>query len=105
MGENRWWHPSQDDLHWDDTLPDTIELSPIIRLSSRCGATASGNVAWQYTKFCPRLLDRLAAWQQEFDDNFRWDTGWRSTEIRDHWAGEAANWRRMCAQSSVRGLN
>ena len=41
------------------------------------------------TKFSPGLLDRLAAWQQEFDDNFRWDSGWRSAEIRDRWAREA----------------
>jgi hypothetical protein len=37
----------------------------------------------------PQLLDRLAAWQEEFDDNFHWDAGWRSAEIRDHWARQA----------------
>jgi hypothetical protein len=37
-----------------------------------------GNIAWQFTKFPPELLDRLAAWQQEFDDNYHYRTGWRS---------------------------
>ena len=36
-----------------------------------------GNIDWRYAKFPPTLLDRLA-WQQEFDDNYRYETGWRS---------------------------
>ncbi|HKA98275.1 MAG TPA: hypothetical protein VKD66_18580 [Streptosporangiaceae bacterium] len=36
-----------------------------------------------------QLLDRLAAWQREFDDNFHWDRGWRSAQIRDRWASQA----------------
>jgi hypothetical protein len=35
------------------------------------------------------LLDRLAAWQEEFDAYFHWETGWRSAEIRDRWARQA----------------
>jgi hypothetical protein len=88
MGENPWWHPSQDDLHWDELLPATIELAPDYSAELPLWGDGFGNVAWQYTKFSPQLLDRLAAWQQEFDDNFRWNTGWRSTEIRDRWAGQ-----------------
>lgn len=26
----------------------------------------------------PQLLDRLAAWQQEFDAYYHWDRGWES---------------------------
>ena len=37
-----------------------------------------GNIDWRYIKFPPALLDRLAAWQQEFDDNDHYETGWRS---------------------------
>jgi hypothetical protein len=37
----------------------------------------------------PQLPDRLAAWQQDFDANFRWDKGWRSAETRDRWASQA----------------
>ena len=41
MGENPWWHPSQDDLRWDDPLPGAIELAPDYSAELRCGATAS----------------------------------------------------------------
>ena len=37
------------------------------------------------------LLDRLAAWQQEFDASFHWENGWRSAEIREHWASQAGD--------------
>jgi hypothetical protein len=90
MGENPWWHPSQDDLAWDEPLPDLIELAPDYSADLPLwGGDGSGNVAWQSTKFSPQLLDRLAAWQQEFETNFHWETGWRSTEIRDQWARQA----------------
>jgi hypothetical protein len=52
------------------------------------GCDGSGTIGWQSTKFPPGLLDRLFAWQQEFDDNYHWDSGWRSAQIRDHWASE-----------------
>jgi hypothetical protein len=35
------------------------------------------------------LLVRLRAWQEFFDQNYRWDSGWRSNEARDRWATEA----------------
>jgi len=35
------------------------------------------------------LLAKLIAWQEEFDDNFRWDTGWQSNEAKLQWAAEA----------------
>jgi len=47
MSQNPWWHPSDDDLGF-------------------------GNIDWRYSKFPPALLDRLAAWQQEFGDNYRY---------------------------------
>ena len=28
MGENPWWHPTQDDLDWDEPLLGVIVLSP-----------------------------------------------------------------------------
>jgi hypothetical protein len=34
-------------------------------------------------------LDRLAAWQREFDVHHHWDRGWKSDEIRDRWTSEA----------------
>jgi hypothetical protein len=36
------------------------------------------------------LLARLVAWQQDFDSNFRWDSGWQSNEAKFRWAAEAA---------------
>jgi hypothetical protein len=48
-----------------------------------------GNIAWQFTKFQPELLDRLAAWQRDFDDNYHYQTGWRSAAMRDRWAHQA----------------
>jgi len=47
-----------------------------------------GNIDWRYAKFPPTLLDRLA-WQQEFDDNYHYETGWRSAPARDPWADHA----------------
>lgn len=35
------------------------------------------------------LLARLIAWQQDFDANFRWNSGWQSQEARTRWANEA----------------
>ena|SRR5215475_1669380 len=88
MNDNPWWHPTEDDLDSDEPLPDVIELAPEYSADLPLWGD-SGTVAWQLTKFSPQLLDRLAVWQEEFNDNFRWDTGWRSAEIRDRWASQA----------------
>jgi hypothetical protein len=67
----------------------------VIRLSSDYTAPLPlwgeglGNVDWRFTKFPPKLLDRLAAWQRDFDDNYHDQAGWRSAAIRDHWAHQA----------------
>jgi len=37
MGENPWWHPSEDDLDWDEPLPGVI-LSGSITRSRLAGA-------------------------------------------------------------------
>ena len=90
IGANPWWHPSKDDLDWDEPLPARIELSPDYSADLPLwGCDGSGMLAWQDTKFSPQLLDRVAAWQQDFDANFRWDKGWRSAETRDRWASQA----------------
>ena len=92
MGENPWWHPSKDDLDPARPLPDEIELAPDYSAELPLWGDdgyGSGELAWQQTQFSPELLDRLVAWQQEFDANFHWEKGWRSAEIRDRWASQA----------------
>jgi len=90
VSEHPWWHPGEDDLAgWDERLPAVIELAPDYSAELPLWGQGFGNIAWQFTKFSPELLDRLAAWQQEFDDSFHWQRGWRSTEIRDRWTREA----------------
>jgi hypothetical protein len=32
------------------------------------------------------LLEKLVAWQADFDSNFGWQDGWHSEEARDRWA-------------------
>jgi hypothetical protein len=48
-----------------------------------------GNLGRSGAQLPPALLDRLEAWQREFEENFRWDTGWQSAAAREHWAGQA----------------
>jgi hypothetical protein len=88
MGLNPWWQPRETDPGWDDPLPDVITLAPDYGAELPLWGSGFGNIAWQYTRFSPALLDRLAAWQQEFDTHHRWDRGWESEEIRDRWAGQ-----------------
>lgn len=88
MSENPWWHPSHADLSWDEPLPREIILAPDYMADLPLWGE-DGNVNWQFTKFPPELLDRLAAWQHDFDGNFHWESGWRSAEARDRWASQA----------------
>ena len=71
------------------SLPDVITLAPDYGAELPLWGNGFGNIAWQYTKFSRGLLDRLAAWQQEFDAHCHWDRGWESDEIRDRWASQA----------------
>lgn len=88
MSENPWWHAADDD-DWGDPLPPVVTLEPEYGAALPLGG--EGMLAWQRTKFSPQLLDRLAAWQADFESGFHWDTGWRSPEVRNRWAEEARN--------------
>src|SRR5215831_15851945 len=89
MSQNPWWHPSDDDLGWDEPLPMIIRLAPDYSAPLRCGVRASAISTGGIPSSRPALLDRLAAWQQEFDDNYHYETGWRSAPARDRWADDA----------------
>lgn len=91
MGQNPWWHSGEDDLDWDGSLPSVIILAPDYKAPLPLWGEGFGNIAWQFTKFPPQLLDRLAAWQQDFDDNYHHGTGWRSAAARDRWAHDAGD--------------
>jgi hypothetical protein len=86
---NPWWRPDQAGPGWDEPLPEVITLAPDYGAQLPLWGDGFGNIAWQHTKFSPALLDRLAAWQHEFDTHHHWDRGWDSGEIRDRWASQA----------------
>jgi len=67
MSESPWWHPTDDD-DWDEPLPPVVTLEPDYHAKLPLGG--EGELPWQRTKFTPELLDRLAAWQEEFETNF-----------------------------------
>jgi hypothetical protein len=35
------------------------------------------------------LMGKLMRWQEVFLENFYWEKGWRSREVRDRWAADA----------------
>ena len=91
MSGNPWWHPSADDLGWNEPLPPVIRFAPDYGATLPLWGKGFGNIPWQVTGFAPELLDRLAAWQRDFDDNLDHRSGWRSAEARDRWARAAAS--------------
>ena len=92
MSENPWWHPGDYEPGWDEPMPGQIVLAPDYMADLPLSGQGFGNIDWRFTKFPPELLDRLAAWQREFDDNFYpWESGWRSAAIRDRWAHQATD--------------
>jgi hypothetical protein len=87
VSENPWWQPTDDDLAQAQPLPKLIELATDYDADLPLWGDG-GNIPWQDTGFSPALLDRLAAWQQDFDANYHWDSGWRSAEARDRWTSQ-----------------
>jgi hypothetical protein len=91
MSEMPWRNLSdEDDLDWDEPLPEVIVLTPDYGAELPLWGERWGNIDGRFTRFSRELLDRLAAWQQDFDDNFHpWESGWRSASVRDRWARES----------------
>jgi hypothetical protein len=81
--------PAQETEVVPDLDPGVVRLAPDYGASLPLWGEGSGNIDWRFTKFPPQLLDRLAAWQRDFDDNYHYQTGWRSAATRDRWAHHA----------------
>jgi hypothetical protein len=105
MSQNPWWHPSDDDLGWDEPFPVIIRLAPDYSAPLPLWGEGFGNIDWRCTKFPPALLDRLAAWQQEFDDNYHYETGWRSAPARTGGLTTPRACKQTCGQSWAPGRN
>jgi len=54
---------------------------------------------WQQLDLPELLLRRLAAWQEDFDSNFHWDHGWKSSAAREAWAAEAVTVETLLRQA------
>jgi hypothetical protein len=91
VSEKPWWHTTEDDhgWGWDEPLAGIITLCPEYGAELPLWGQVWGNIDWHFTKFPLELLDRLATWQEEFDEHYDYETGWRSDVARDHWAEEA----------------
>ena len=50
--------PGGADLGWDEPLPDVITLAPDYGAELPLWGNGFGNIAWQYTRFSPALLDQ-----------------------------------------------
>lgn len=37
------------------------------------------------------LMSKLIRWQEDFLENFHWEDGWRSPDVRDRWAVDAVS--------------
>ena len=81
------------DRSLDEPLPSVVILAPDYHAGDDAGlplwTEESGQISWRSTRFSPKLLDRLAAWQEEFESNFHWENGWSSERARAKWACEA----------------
>jgi len=79
MREQPWWNPGPQDVGWDQPLPDVVILGPDWGADLPLWGDGFGEIAWQYTKFSPGLLDRLSAWQERYEASYPWS----SDEIRN----------------------
>ena len=66
--------------------PSKVRLSPDYNAPSPLWPSSDAT----HALVTESLLARLVAWQEEFDANFRWDSGWQSNKAKFRWAAEAA---------------
>jgi hypothetical protein len=72
---------------------------PLVRLMPEYSAPMPLWGRWQELELPELLLRRLAAWQEDFDSNFHWDHGWKSSAAREAWAADAATLETMLRQA------
>jgi hypothetical protein len=93
ISDKPWWHPA-DDLDVEEPLPSVVILAPDYQAGNDAGLPLwgeEGQISWRDTKFTPELLDRLHTWQEELEENYRWNSGWSSEHVRARWAAEAGD--------------
>jgi hypothetical protein len=93
ISDKPWWHPA-DDLDVEEPLPSVVILAPDYQAGNDAGLPLwgeEGQISWRDTKFTPELLDRLHTWHEEFEENYRWNSGWGSEHVRARWAAEAGD--------------
>lgn len=87
--ESREWHePVVRDLPARQ-LPAVVRFTVDYGAELPLWAAGFGNVDWKFTGLPNHLLDRLADWQDVFNENFDPKSGWGNVELRDRWAREA----------------
>lgn len=82
------------DVEWrtGDGPNPTDDMPSVIRFDCDFGAEIP---LWPQQAFLEAMLPeglraRMAAWQQDFERNFDWRTGWRTEEARRQWDEEGA---------------
>ena len=85
MSNNPWWDSENGEIVEDRPLPSAVRLAPDYGAELPLWGQGFGNIGWEFTKFTPELLDRLADWQQEFETHYNWESGWSSARVRERW--------------------
>ncbi len=89
MARRPWWTPTEQDLAWDRPLPNVVRFTPDYAELPLWG-DGYGNISWQATKLPPFLLDRLAAWENKWEDNYDYEHGWKNEEMWREWLAEGS---------------
>jgi hypothetical protein len=90
VGQDAWWNPSEDGLDRDEPLTREIELSPYYCNPLNSAVERRLRECRLATHQVPaRTPGPARAWQQDFESDHHYDTGWRSAAIGSRWAQDA----------------
>ena len=77
---------------WNDRIPTNTgraalehETGPVKLMPEYSCELPLWGRSWRSLNLPAPLLDRLADWQDDFDDNFDAFSGWKSPEAHDRW--------------------